>query len=41
MGVSARIGEEPSDFDPQRFAGHALERCGMPCGGPELQLGVA
>ena len=39
--MRARLGEEPSDFEPERLAGHALERRGVPRRGPELQLGVA
>jgi hypothetical protein len=41
IGVRARLGKEPSDFEPERLAGHALERRGVPRCGPELQLGVA
>jgi hypothetical protein len=41
IGVATRIGEEASDFEPERLAGQAFERRGVPRGGPELQLGVA
>ena len=39
--MGTRIGEDASDFEPERLAGHAFERRGVPRGGPELQLGVA
>src|SRR5437667_558032 len=41
IGLSGRLGRDAADFDPQRFAGHALERRGVPRRGPQFQLHVA
>src|SRR6185295_6500479 len=41
IGVDTRIDGGAHDFEPERLAGHAFERRGVPCRGPELQLGVA
>jgi hypothetical protein len=41
ISVCRRIREDAADFDAERFAGQPLERCGVPGGGPELELGVA
>src|SRR5438874_4505276 len=30
-----------ADFEPERLTGHSFKGCGVPRGGPELQLGVA
>src|SRR6266481_388844 len=41
IGVGCGIRLEPSDLEPERLAGHALERRGMARSGPEFQFGVA